>query len=148
MSEAQTVELQLKLLDKYRFEIDFSGCGKIVADEGPPLGDGAGPNPAHLLAAAVGNCLAATLLFSIRKFKEDPGLVTAKVKATLDREGKYLRVVHIAVELQLGNHGESIPHLQRALAQFEDFCTVTQSVRKGIAVDVRVLDSQGVLVKS
>jgi uncharacterized OsmC-like protein len=147
MSEAQTVELQLKLLDKYRFEIDFSEFGKIISDEASPLGENAGPNPSRLLAAAVGNCLAASLLFAIRKFKEDPGPVTAKVKATLDRKGKYLRVVHIEVELQLGNHAESIPHLQRALAQFEDFCIVTQSVRKGIAVDVRVIDSQGVLVR-
>lgn len=29
------------------------------------------------------------------------------------------------------------------LAQFEDFCVVTQSVRQGIEVDVEVLDGEG-----
>jgi hypothetical protein len=31
--------------------------------------------------------------------------------------------------------------LDRILAQFEDFCVVTQSVRTAIPVDVRVLDN-------
>ncbi|MFC7002908.1 hypothetical protein ACFQMB_16630 [Pseudobowmanella zhangzhouensis] len=35
-----------------------------------------------------------------------------------------------------------MPHLQRALAQFEDFCIVTQSVRSGIDVTVNVTDKQ------
>jgi hypothetical protein len=34
--------------------------------------------------------------------------------------------------------------LERVLGQFEDFCIVTQSVRAGIAVDVRVVDAEGV----
>jgi hypothetical protein len=32
------------------------------------------------------------------------------------------------------------------LAQFEDFCVVTQSVRAGIAVEVRVFDGEGHLL--
>ena len=141
--EAKTFELQLNLVDKYKFEIDFSEFGKIISDETPPLGDGNGPNPSRLLAAAVGNCLAASLLFAIRKFKEEPGKVVAKVKATVDREDKRWRITHIGVTLQLGNTAEAIPHLQRALAQFEDFCIVTQSVRHGVPVDVSVIDAAG-----
>ena len=36
--------------------------------------------------------------------------------------------------------------LERALAQFEDFCVVTQSVRAAFPVDVRVLDSAGTVL--
>jgi len=32
------------------------------------------------------------------------------------------------------------------LAQFEDFCIVTQSVRQGIAVDVSLRDGDGTLL--
>ena len=30
------------------------------------------------------------------------------------------------------------------MAQFEEFCIVTQSVREGVAVDVKVVDADGV----
>ena len=144
--EAKTIELQLNLVGKYKFEIDFGEFGKIESDETPPLGDGHGPNPSRLLAAAVANCLAASLMFAIRKFHGEPGKLTAKVNATIDRVDKHWRVTHIDVALQLGNSAAAIPHLQRALAQFEDFCVVTQSVRKGIAVDVSVIDQDGVVI--
>ena len=36
----------------------------------PPLGQGSGPSPMQLLAASVGNCLSASLLFALRKFKQ------------------------------------------------------------------------------
>jgi hypothetical protein len=36
-----------------------------------------------------------------------------------------------------------LPHLDRALASFEDFCTVTASVREGIAVAVTVRGPDG-----
>jgi len=39
--------------EKYRFLVDFGAdIEQAVADEPPPLGDGAGPSPSHLLAAA------------------------------------------------------------------------------------------------
>lgn len=148
MSEtAKTFQFNLRMLEKYRFEIDFGEYGNIHTDEPSPLGDDQGPNPARLLAASVANCLAASLLFSIRKFREDAGVVTARVSATIDREEGRWRVMHIDVRLQLGNAAENIPHLHRALAQFEDFCVVTQSVRKGIAVDVSIVDPLGKTLK-
>jgi hypothetical protein len=33
------------------------------------------------------------------------------------------------------------------LAQFEDFCTVSMSVRQGIAIRVQVLDAAGAVLK-
>jgi len=146
--ENNSFQIELKLLEKYIFEIDFGEFGKVITDEPEPLGSGEGPNPVRLLAASVGNCLAASLMFAIRKFKEEPGEVTATVSGQLDRlEGRW-RVAGMNVVIRLGNGAENIPHLERALAQFEDFCVVTQSVRSGIPVAVEVLDSSGAVVKS
>ena len=61
-------------------------------------------------------------------------------------EGR-LRVQAIDVVLQLGQSAASLQQLDRALAQFEDFCTVTQSVRTGIDVKVQVRDATGARLK-
>jgi len=42
---------------------------------------------------------------------------------------------------------EFLAHLERALGQFEEFCTVGQSVRQGIPVVVEVYDSEGARLK-
>lgn len=146
MSDQPQFAVQLKLMEGYRFEIDFGDMGQIFSDETPPLGDASGPNPSRLLAASVANCLAASLLFAIRKFKEDPGQVSATVRGELERQDGRWRIGQLAVELQLGVEAQSIEHLERVLAQFENFCVVTQSVRQGIAVNVAVKDAAGILV--
>lgn len=146
MAEPAPFSVQLRLLDGYKFEIDFGDAGQLFSDEPPPLGEGEGPNPSRLLAAAVANCLAASLLFAVRKFKEDPGPVTAEVRGELERQDGRLRITKLSVDLQLANDTAAMPHLTRALSQFENFCVVTQSVRQGIEVSVQVLDSDGQLV--
>lgn len=147
MSTGSTFSVSLELLENYLFQIDFGEFGNLMTDEPEPLGSGEGPNPARLLAAAVANCLAASLIFAVRKFREDPGKVTASVTGALTRVEGRLRIGSMKVQIRLGNPAEAIPHLQRVLAQFEDFCVVTQSVRSGIAVEVEVVDSSGAVQK-
>lgn len=146
MSE-QAFTVKLKLLENYLFQIDFAEMGNIMTDEPEPLGDGEGPNPVRLLAASVANCLAASLMFSLRKFKQEPGEVTAEVSGEMLRKDGRLRVEGLKVDIHLGNRADQLEHLQRALEQFEDFCVVTQSVREGIAVDVNVFDSHNQKIK-
>ncbi|CUA85550.1 OsmC family protein [Pseudidiomarina woesei] len=140
--------VNLKLLEHYKFEVDFGEFGQIITDEDEPVGHGEGPGPSQLLAAAVANCLAASLMFAIRKYKGDPGQVTAKVQGDMERVDGRLRISAMQVELNLGQAAEHIDKLDRVLEQFENFCVVTQSVRSGIHVDVTVLDEAGQVLKS
>jgi uncharacterized OsmC-like protein len=146
---AHLVSVNLKQEKDFRFAIDFSGGIPVLyGDEAPPLGGGTGPNPAQLLAAAVGNCMSDSLLFAIRKFKQHPEPIQTSVTATIDRNAQNrLRVLDIQVKLTLGVAGASLAHLDRALEQFEEFCTVGQSVRQGIPVTVEVYDSEGLRLK-
>jgi hypothetical protein len=61
-------------------------------------------------------------------------------------EGR-LRVLEIRAVLTLGLPAASLQHLDRALGQFESYCTVTQSVSQGIAVRTEVVDALGVRLK-
>ena len=142
---ANTVKISLKQDTDYRFATAFGpDIAVLYGDEPAPLGKGSGPSPVQLLAAAVGNCLSASLLFALRKFKQQPEPISAEVEADVDRnEQGRMRVMRLRVRLTLGVPAASIEHLDRVLSQFEEFCTVTQSVRQGIPVDVEVFDADG-----
>ena len=144
---ANVVELEQQ--EDYRFAIHFGdSIPALDADESPPLGKGAGPTPVQLLAAAVGNCLSDSLLFALRKFKQAPEPIRTVVEASVGRNDQNrLRVQHLAVRVTLGVPASTLEHLDRALLQFEEFCTVAQSVRQGIDVAVEVYDSAGTRLK-
>ncbi len=141
--------IELKQESGYRFANHFGeGMPVLHSDLAPPLGTGSGPSPEHLLAAAVGNCLASSLLFSLKKFHQSPEPISAVATATEGRNEKNrLRVQGIKVTLTLGVPAAKLENLERVLGSFEDFCTVTASVRGAIAVEVEVFDSEGKKLK-
>ena len=145
----KTVTVELKQLSKFQFSIDFDeSIPKLLTDEPSPLGEGKGPSPVQLLAAAVGNCLSDSLFFALMKFHQSPEPIHTTVQAEVGRnEQGRVRVLKIEAKLHLGVESDKLEHLDRVLEQFEDFCTVTQSVGQGIPIHTRVLDSKGVILK-
>ena len=146
---SDTVSVTITQQSNYQFLVDFgAGIPSLKTDEPAPLSSGEGPSPSQLLLAAVTNCLSASLFFALQKFKQDAGGITTTGVARIGRDqDNRLRVQEIVVTVRLGKGGGEIEHLDRILAQFEAFCTVTQSVRHGIPVTITVEDSQGVRVK-
>lgn len=143
------IRLQLDQLQDYRFEIHFGGdVPVLMSDEPPPLGTGLGPSPTQLLSAAVGNCLSASLLFALRKFKLTAEPMRCEVSSRVGRnpEGR-VRVLAMDAVLTLGVPAASLEHLDRVLGQFEAFCTVTQSVGQGIPITIGIFDSTGQRLK-
>ena len=71
MSEPAKPKVRVKLLDGYRFKVDFQGTnsGGLVMDEPAPLGGLEGPNASRVLAASIANCLSASLLICLNKSK-------------------------------------------------------------------------------
>lgn len=143
------VTVRLAQRRDYQFDVQFgAGVPDLLADEPAPLGQGLGPSPVQLLAAAVGNCLSDSLLFALRKFKQQPEPIQCEVSAEVGRnaEGR-LRVLSMQATLTLGVPAEALEHLERVLGSFETYCTVTQSIAQGIPVRVSVLDAQGAVLK-
>jgi uncharacterized OsmC-like protein len=145
----EPLKVTLTQRQDYQFEIAFSdNTPVLLADEPPPLGGGRGPGPAQLLVAAVANCLSDSLVFALRKFSQAAEPITTSASGTVGRnELGRMRVQRIAVEIRLGKPAGGMEHLERILGQFEDFCTVTQSVRAGIEVQVGIFDSTGARLK-
>lgn len=143
------VTVRLTQQQDYQFDVDFgAGLATLRCDEPPPLGLGQGPSPMHLLGAAVGNCLADSLLFALRKFKQQPEPLRAEVQVEVGRNAENrLRVARIQATLTLGVPAAALEHLDRVLSSFEQYCTVTQSVAHGFPVDVRVMDATGAVLK-
>lgn len=145
------ISIDLTQREGYRFEVVFqsAGAAPLWTDAPRPLGEESGPNSEELLLAAVANCLAASLLFALRKYGNEPGPIEAVATATLVRndEGR-ARIGAMDVWLKLGVAATTMRLLQRAVDQFEDHCVVTQSVRTGIPVRVRVEDSDGIVLKA
>ena len=59
---ASTFSLQVEQIDGFEFRVKFDKeqFAPLLLDEPPPLGHDTAPNAARLLAAAIGNCLAAS----------------------------------------------------------------------------------------
>ena len=118
---------------------DLPDASPVLLDEPAPLGENQGPNAAALLAAAVGNCLAASLLFCLKKARVDVEGLTADVVTHVERnETGRLRIEGIDVDLLPSLDGADTARLARCGHLFEDFCMVTASVRRGIPVHVTV----------
>jgi uncharacterized OsmC-like protein len=132
--------LHVEQIDGFEFRVKFDKeqFAPLLLDEPPPLGHDSAPNAARLLAAAIGNCLSASLVFCLKKSKIETSDVSADVEMEIVRtEVRRLRVGKVNVTLHT-SLAPNDPALVSCLATFEDFCIVTQSVRHGIDVAVRV----------
>ncbi len=130
----------VELVEDYRFRVDFNSdmIEDVFLDEPPPLGSGEYPNAGKLIAAAVGNCLCASLAFCLRKSRMDLRSIRAEVHTIVERnERGRLRLTKMKVliypEIEDGTK------LRRCADIFQDFCIATESVRQGIEVEVEVM---------
>lgn len=149
MSDTDSITLTLTQESDFAFRVEFDGTAvpELHVDESPPTGGGTGPDPARMLATAIGHCLSSSLFFALRKFRNQPGRIVTRVTADHVRnEHKRLRIGRVAVEISLPEASGEYASIERILAEFEDFCTVTESVRAGVTVAVSVKDASGAVV--
>lgn len=140
MDAVNEITLRVEQVSGFDFRVRFDKehYPELRMDEPAPLGADAAPNPARILAAAIGDCLAASFVFCLQRRKVAVTGLAARVTIALGRnEQKRLRIGRVDVALEPGS---PIPEAELAacLETFEDFCVVTQSVRSGIEVNVSV----------
>ncbi|MDQ7828455.1 MAG: OsmC family protein [Armatimonadota bacterium] len=134
-------QVRLAQEDRYRFSVAMDHpAWRLTVDEAPPLGTGAGPNPARPVATAVGHCLASSLQHCLERARVEGArlAVTVDVDIRRNARGRW-RIGRILAGLDISG----VSPAQRAAVErcrhlFEEFCIVTASVRQGIPVDVAV----------
>lgn len=123
----------------FQFLVDFNqdGVTDLLTDEEPPVGQGKGPDPSRLLASAVGNCLASSLMFCLKKAHVNVLSMKCVVEGDLVRnERGRLRIGQLRVKLEPTVSEADLSKLGNCAAVYEDYCIVTESIRKGIDVKV------------
>jgi organic hydroperoxide reductase OsmC/OhrA len=139
--QEQQFTISIEQLADYHFRTHFEGepYPDLLTDEPAPLGGNQAPNPSRVLAAAIGTCLSSSLLFCSRKARVSLGPVRTKVHVRLGRNEKgRLRIAGVQVEIDPNLAPEEREKAARCIGLFEDFCVVTESVRKGIDVSVKI----------
>lgn len=144
--DEKVVTAHLQREEAFRLKVRFENenVPGLVVDEPPPLGEAAGPTGVQLLASAVGTCLSQSLLFCLQRSRVEVASLETEVEAKVGRneEGR-LRVVEIRARLSpvlaSGQDGEIAGRrLERCKGLFEQFCTVAESIRQGVPMDVSV----------
>jgi organic hydroperoxide reductase OsmC/OhrA len=148
--------VRLEHQGRYRFQSQASEDGILHggpfgSDEPDPVGENSGPSTPALLATALGHCLSASLLEALRhSHLEVLDCETDAVAVVKPNEEGNPRIDHIEVTIR-PTLSESSPRMQRCADVFENHCTVTQSVRRGVdvrvAVDFRIESPAGTASK-
>jgi uncharacterized OsmC-like protein len=137
-------EIGIEQKSEFLFEVRLDRPDSVIQiDEPPPLGKNQAPNPARLLAAAIGGCVSASLVFCLKRHKGVTleGLRTRVQVELVRNEDKRQRIgkVHVTLEPPPGVDEAALAECREV---FEDFCTVTQSVRRGIDVEVDLVSAE------
>lgn len=135
--------VDLKHTGKYQFVSQASEDGRdhgapFLSDEPDPVGDAGAPSTPALLGAAVGHCLSASLLESLRHAHVGVEGFETEVSSVVALNAEGLpRIDHIDVVLR-PRLSEPSPRAARCEDVFQRHCTMTSSVRQGVDVRVRV----------
>lgn len=149
MSESLSFTISMERVEglEFRVKFDWPEVEDVILDEPSPLGRQRGPNASRLVAAAVGNCLTASLLFCLQRSKVELGPVRTEVEGSLARnERGRLRIAGFRTRIHLPVAADEREKLARCLGLFEEYCVVTASIRQGIPVEVEVVDRDGRLL--
>ncbi len=139
MNDKSTFDVNVKHIENMKFQVSFDHeeMGTITTDETEDIGgDGTGPSPGRLLAAATLNCMMASFLFCLNKKRIEIEGFEGNISGTVERvEGRW-RITKLDAVLR--PEAEDKERIQQCIKIFEDYCIVTQSVKNGIDIDVKV----------
>lgn len=140
---SEVVKTKISLVKNMIFKCDM---GKMKAKDcyidetNENEADKLGPTPRILLAHAILGCLSSSFIFCLSKKNLSLDDLAAEAEVEIGRNEKgFLRVLKINVEIKAKiDNPEARKRADQCKKMFENYCTVTSSVRDGIEVNVNV----------
>jgi uncharacterized OsmC-like protein len=136
-------DIVMRHVDGFRFQTQASEDGlphgqPFVSDEPDPVGSNSGPATPALLATAVCHCLSASLLETSRKARL--AIVGMRSRATAvvvpNAEGNpRIRRIEVEIDPLLA---EDNPRKELCEELFQNYCTVSSSLKPAIEIQVAV----------
>ncbi len=145
MTDSQRFEYELSMvkLDDYKFIVDFNkdSIPDLFMDESEdiPGGEGKGPSASMLIAAAIGNCLSASLQFCLTKKKNKVNEIKTKVVIFRERNKEgFWRISEANVTITPDIEKTEDSSVQRCIEIFRKYCIVSSSLEAGIKINVNI----------
>ena len=130
-------------LDDYKFIVDFNkgSIPDLFMDETEdiPGGEGKGPTASMLIAAAIGNCLSASLQFCLTKKRNKVNELKTKVVIFRERNKEgFWRISEANVTITPDIENAEDSSVQRCIEIFRKYCIVSSSLDAGIKINVNI----------
>ncbi len=143
MTEETTTKVNMELIEDmiFKWDLGIPKVGESFIDEmHHEVDDMLGPNPARLLASAILGCLSASFVFCLQKRKLELDNLKAEAEIIIGRnDKKLLRVKEINVVLTPKTSDPTVlKRIEQCKKFFEQYCTITESVRAGIDVNLNI----------
>jgi len=133
-------EVEVKWVEGFKLKVKVKDFPEILLDEPPEMGGAdTGPCPVSLFAASIASCLLASYLYCAKKarVKLKEAHATAKAETEWEKGGIRIKRVHVKIELKpAGSVSEKRAKLCSKV--FRQFCIVTESVMRGVPVEVEI----------
>ncbi len=143
MPEEKKVKVGVKREEEMLFKCDLGQIkleNLYIDEKNKRESEKIGPNPSRLLGLAVLGCLSASFEFCLKKRNFPLEDLEATAEVTLSRTQKgFWRVKKIDCNIiPKISDPDALKRANQCLKMFEQYCIVTESVRRGIDVNVNV----------
>ena len=93
----------------------------------------------RLLSMVIGHCLSSSLLYCLERSRVAVKNFETTINTNVERnEEDRLRIKNLEILIHVDVDEKDRKKLSRCLEIFENYCTVTQAVRKGIEIIVTI----------
>jgi len=136
------MKVSLKYSEKLHFTASARHFDDIHIDEPESFhGTDKGPSPVEFFLIGIGGCLGSTFAYCLQKQDVEIDTLEVVVDGQLKHAGPKLSLQLVNIEAELlitARESKSYDKIERCIKDFQDYCILTNSITRGVPIDVKV----------